>query len=52
VSTGDQVIINPSDALEDGQQVTVAEAPQGQSEDRTGQHPGAVASDPKNGSAR
>jgi hypothetical protein len=27
VSTGDQIVINPSDSLEDGQQVNVAQPP-------------------------
>jgi hypothetical protein len=42
VSTSDQVIINPSDSLEDGQQVNVAQAPpnpqQSQPNQSTQQH--------------
>jgi membrane fusion protein, multidrug efflux system len=39
VTTGDQVVINPSDSLEQGQQVNVAQAPAGEGQDITGQHP-------------
>jgi membrane fusion protein, multidrug efflux system len=39
VTTGDQIVINPSDSLEQGQQVNVAQAPPNEGQDRTGQHP-------------
>jgi len=39
VSVGDQVVINPPDSLEEGQQVNVAQAPPVAGQDVTGQHP-------------
>ena len=42
VSVGDQVVINPPDSLEEGEQVNVAQAPPVAGQDLTGQHPSAV----------
>ena len=52
VSPEDQVIINPSDSLEEGQQVAVEQAPRGEGQDQTGQHPGPGPNVPKSGSAQ
>jgi membrane fusion protein, multidrug efflux system len=50
VRTTDQVVVNPSDSLEQGQQVNVAQAPSGEGQDQTGQHPGAQATEQKGNS--
>jgi RND family efflux transporter MFP subunit len=42
VSVNDQVIINPPDSLEEGQQVNVAQTPSTEGQDVTGQHPSAT----------
>ena len=42
VSVGDQVVINPPDSLDEGQEVNVARGPAGEGQDATGQHPGAT----------
>ena len=39
VSVGDQVVINPPDSLEEGQEVNVGQAPAVEGQDVTGQHP-------------
>jgi len=46
VSVDDQVVINPPDSLEEGQQVNVAQAPPGEGQDITGQHPSATGTRP------
>jgi membrane fusion protein, multidrug efflux system len=50
VSTGDQVVINPPDSLEAGQQVNVAAAPPGETQGRPSQPQGNPASAPKGNS--
>jgi membrane fusion protein, multidrug efflux system len=47
VSTADQVVVNPSDSLEQGEQVNVSPAPATEGQDRTGQHPGPQAPEQK-----
>ncbi len=42
VSVSDQIVINPPDSLEDGQQVNLAQAPKAEGRDLTGQHPSAT----------
>ena len=39
VAVGEQVVINPPDSLEEGQQVNVGQAPSVEGQDVTGQHP-------------
>jgi membrane fusion protein, multidrug efflux system len=48
VSVNDQVVINPPDSLEEGQQVNVAQAPPAEGQDLTGQHPSAVGTQQEN----
>lgn len=48
VSVRDQVVINPPDSLEEGQQVNVAQAPPAEGQDLTGQHPSAVGTQQEN----